>query len=82
MGRRSIAVAPTRIIARIESARATAQAAFQARLHENEHRTAANEAADAFRRLDYPRVVTLLEPFREILTASERKKLSYARARL
>jgi hypothetical protein len=45
-------------------------------------RRVATEAAEAFRRSDFPRVVELLEPLEPRLTAVDRKKLNYARGRL
>jgi len=79
---KEIAVAPASAIARIEAARSRARDTFQASLRENEHRSAAAAAAEAFRKHDYRRVVALLEPYVDLLTASEKKKLSFARSRL
>ena len=45
-------------------------------------RHAAAEAADAFRRSDFQRVVELLEPSEPRLTEVDRKKLDYARNRI
>jgi hypothetical protein len=44
-------------------------------------RRVAIEAAEAFRRSDFKRVVELLEPLEPRLTALDRKKLNYARTR-
>jgi hypothetical protein len=46
------------------------------------HRAAVAVAADAFRAGDFGRVVELLTPHIELLTAAERARLSYARARV
>jgi hypothetical protein len=46
------------------------------------HRYAAAQAADAFRRKDYHRVVELLQPLEARLTPAERKKMQFARDRL
>jgi len=52
----------------------------QDRLDRDRH--IAIEAADAFRRKDFQRVVELLEPLEPRLTDVDRKKLGYARSRI
>jgi|SRR5215217_2729705 len=49
---------------------------------EHKHRAAVAGAAQALRARDFRRVVELLTPHAELLTAAERAKLDYARARV
>jgi hypothetical protein len=78
----AIASAPVSVIDRMEQARAQRQAAFQVRLRNDDHRRASSAAADAFRKHDYRQVIALLQPYLDMLTSAERKKLEYARKKL
>jgi hypothetical protein len=78
----AIATAPRGVLADIERARASVRAAWEASLRDADHRRAAAEAAEAFRRRDFSQVVTVLEPLGQALTPAERKKLAYARQHL
>ena len=70
------------IVEDMERARREVQAAFQSRLATDDHRRASASAAAAFTVRDYQRVINLLSPFEDVLTAAERKKLLYARKQL
>ena len=78
----TIASAPASAVARMQQARTRVQTAFQERLRSDEHRRASAAAADAFRKHDYRQVIALLQPYVDMLTSAERKKLEYARKKL
>ena len=78
----AIAAASPDVIVYMEKARASVRAAFEASLQNASHRRVAVDAAEAFRRHDFSRVVALLEPLRDALTPAERKKFAYAKRQL
>jgi hypothetical protein len=75
----SIASAPAAVVARMEQARDKARDALLARYRTDEHHRDSVAAGDAFRKHEYARVVALLEPYFDFLTAADRRMLEEAK---